>query len=236
MLRIYDSKTDIPETLTEFYSRRSDGKYEPQIEGINSLGGLIAKRDELLEKVRELPTLKTRIAELEGLETLPAGKIAVDKKEFDTLKAEHEGYVALGTLDDIKPKVEGFDALQKKDEERTKAETFRNIAKTSGFDEDKFVHLASKSEPFEAVLKTVSENGKNVDKYFVKTINDKGKETEVAIADYVAESPAFKPFAADLAAPAANGHKVIKQGPTKPATPTIETEKEAVRATGAYAL
>lgn len=235
MLKIYDNKADIPDALTEFYSRRSDGKYEPQIEGINSIGGLLAKRDELLEKVREIPGLKTKIADLEGQETLPAGKIAVDKTEFETMKSEHEAYTALGKIDDIKPKVEGFDELKEKDETRSREESYRAVAKASGFDEDKFVFLSSQAKP-EFVLKSVSENGTNVDKYFVKTKDDKGKEIETPIADYVKESPTFKPFADSLTSSGTNGHKVIKQGTQSSVTPTIETEKEAVRASGAYAL
>jgi hypothetical protein len=239
MLKIYDSKDQVPEALADHYSRRSsDGKYEPQVEGINSIAGLLAKRDELLEKVKEIPTLKTRVSELEGLETLPSGKMAVDKKEFETLKSEHEAYTAVGKLDEIKPKVEGYDELKAKDAARTKDETFRTVAKVSGFNEDKFAALAQKAtntiEPF---LRTVNENGKPVEKYFVKTTNDKGKEIETPIDDYVKESPDFKPFAADLAAThVPNGTKMIRQGTGGAATPTIETEKEAVRASGVYGL
>jgi hypothetical protein len=235
MLKIYDSKDQVPESLTEHYARRSDGKYEPQIEGINSLGGLVSKRDELLEKVREIPTLKTRVAELEGLETLPAGKVAVDKKEFDALKTEHESYAALGSLDDIKPKVEGYAALKEKDEARERQENYRAVAKASGFtNEDGFIQLAS-TDKIEPILKTVNENGKAIEKYFVKTTNDKGKEIETPITDYVKESPTFKPFADSLVSPAAHGTRVIRQGTTPP-TATIETEKEAIRASGAYGL
>lgn len=236
MLKIYDSKDQVPEALAEHYTRRTDGKYEPQIEGVNSLGGLLAKRDELLDKVREIPTLKTRVAELEGMETLPAGKIAVDKKEFDTLKTEHEAFAALGPLDDIKPKVEGYDALKEKDEARERQENYRAVAKASGFtNEDGFVKLAS-IEKIEPILKTVNENGKAIEKYFVRTTNDKGKEIETPITDYVKESPTFKPFADSLVSGAApNGTRVIRQGTTPP-TATIETEKEAIRASGVYGL
>jgi hypothetical protein len=236
MLKIYDQKSDIPEALAEHYTRRSDGKYEPQIEGINSLGGLLAKRDELLEKVTEIPKLKTRVTELEGLETLPAGKIAVDKKEFETLKADHEAYTALGALDEIKPKVEGYDELKTKDETRSRLETLRSIAKAEGFNEDKFTVLVG-DKPFDTVLKTVNENGKAVEKYFVKHTNEKGKEVETPIPDYVKSAPNFAPFAAELTASGpTNGTKVIRQGTNNSATPTIESEKEALRATGAYAL
>lgn len=235
MLKIYDAKDQIPEGLVEHYERRSDGKYEPKIEGINSVGGLIAKRDELLEKVREIPMLKTRIADLELLETVPEGKIAVDRTEFENLKASNEAYAALGTLDDIKPKVEGYDELKTKDETRSRQETLRAIAKTEGFNEDKFLVLVG-DKPFETVQKTVNENGKAVDKYFVKHTDEKGKTVETAIADYVKTAPNFAPFADTLTASSTpQGHKVIRQGNTTPATPNVDTEAEAQKASGKYA-
>lgn len=236
MLKIYDNKADIPEALAEYYQKsETSGKYEPKVEGINSVSGLVAKRDELLEKVKELPKLKTRIAELEGQDTLPAGKIAVDKKEFETIKSEHEAYTALGALDDIKPKVEGFEALKTKDETRKRQETYRAVAKSAGFDEEKFTLLAAQDNPA-FVLKSVQENGKPVDKYFVKTTNDSGKETETPISDYVKESATFKPFAESLVTSPPNGTRVIRQGPTSSVTPTIESEREAQAQTGRYTL
>jgi hypothetical protein len=234
MLKIYDAKDQIPEGLVEHYERRSDGKYEPKIEGINSIGGLVAKRDELLDKVREIPTLKSKIVDLEGQETLPEGKIAVDKTEFENLKASNEAYSALGTLEEIKPKVEGYDELKTKDETRTRQETLRTVAKTEGFNEDRFLVLVG-DKPFETVKKTINENGKAVEKYFVKHTDDKGKEVETAIADYVKTAPNFAPFADTLTASShLQGHKVIKQGSTTPATPNVETEAEAQKATGKY--
>lgn len=237
MLKIYETREQIPEGLVEHYAKRSDGKFEPQIEGINSLGGLLTKRDELLEKVKDIPGLKTRISELEGLETLPTGKVAVDKKEFDTLKTEHEAYTALGKLDEIKPKVEGYNDLKEKDEKRSREETYRAAAKTAGYDESKFIKLAS-DDQLETVTKSVNEDGKQVDKVFVKTKDDKGKEIETPIADYVKQSPNFSPFADSLTASgtAPDGTKVIRQGSTTPATPTIETEKTAIAGSGIYGL
>jgi hypothetical protein len=47
MLKIYDKLDDIPESLREHYHKRADGKFEPDVEGINSIGGLLAKRDEV---------------------------------------------------------------------------------------------------------------------------------------------------------------------------------------------
>jgi hypothetical protein len=235
MLKIYDNKADIPEALVEFYQKsEKSGKYEPKIEGVNSISGLIAKRDELLEKVRELPKLQDKIADLEGQPILAAGKIAVDKKEYDTLKTENDAYAALGTIDDLKPKVEGYDALKAKDETRERQETYRAIAKAAGFtNEDGFMRLAEMEQPA-FVLKSVQENGKAVDKYFVKTTNDAGKETETPITDYVKESPTFKPFAESLIAPPSHGQKVIKQGFAQTATPTLETEIAAAKASGVY--
>ena len=235
MLKIYDNKADIPEALVEYYQKsEKSGKYEPKIEGINSVSGLIAKRDELLEKVRELPKLQDKIADLEGQPTLPAGKIAVDKKEFETLKASAEAYAELGAIDEIKPKVDGYDELKQKDETRERLETYRTVAKASGFtNEDGFTRLAE-MEKLSPVLKSVQENGKAVDKYFVKTTNDAGKEIETPITDYVKESPTFKPFAESLVAPHSTGTKVIRQGSTTPATPTLETEIAAAKASGVY--
>lgn len=236
MLKIYDKREEIPETVIEHYTKRSDGKYEPQVEGINSVGALLAKRDELLDKVKEIPQLKTRISELEGLETLPDGKVAVDKTEFETIKAEHEAFTALGKLDEIKPKVEGYDELKTKDERRVKEELYRTAAKTAGYDETKFIKLAS-DDNIETVIKSVTEDGSTINKVFVKTKDEKGKETETAIADYVKQSPNFAPFADSLTAnDTPTGTKVIRQGKTTSATPTIETEKEAIRASGAYGL
>lgn len=235
MLKIYDSKDQVPEAVLEHYNKRSDGKWEPEVEGINSIGALLSKRDELLEKITEIPKLKTKITKFEGMETLPEGKIAVDKKEFDTIKAEHESYTALGKLDDIKPKVEGYDELKTKDEMRAKEEVYRTVAKASGFDEGKFVRLAQ-IDGLNAYQKTVNENGKAVEKYFVKTTKE-GKEVETAIADYVTQSPNFAPFADSLTATGTtNGTKVIRQGPAGSVTPTIETEKEAARSSGVYGL
>jgi hypothetical protein len=233
MLKIYDNKADVPEAIIEHYSKRSDGKWEPQIEGINSVGGLLTKRDELLEKVAEIPKLTKKIGEFESQEILSPGKVAVDKKEFETIKAEHEAYVALGKLDEIKPKVDGYEELKTKDERRAKEETYRSAAKIAGYDETKFIKLAS-DDNIETVTKTVNENGKPVEKVFVKTKVD-GKDTETAITDYVTTSPNFAPFADSLTAVSTtSGTKVIRQGPSTPATPTIETEKEAIRASGAY--
>jgi hypothetical protein len=241
MLKIYDAKSDIPEGLAEHYERRSDGKYEPKIEGINSLGGLIAKRDELLEKVREIPTLKSKIVDLESLETVPEGKIAVDKAEFDNLKAQTEAYAALGTLDEIKPKVEGYDDLKARDESRSRQEQLRAVAKAAGFNEERFLVLVG-DKPFETVQKTVNDNGKAVEQYFVRHTDDKGKTVETAIQDYIQTAPNFAPFADTLTAGSGGqqhhqplGHKVIKQGTTTPATPNVETEAEAMKASGKYA-
>lgn len=235
MLKIYDAKSDIPEGLAEHYERRSDGKYEPKVEGINSIGGLIAKRDELLEKVREIPTLKSKIVDLESLETVPDGKIAVDKTEFESLKAGNEAYAALGTLEDIKPKVEGYDDLKSKDDARAREETYRTVAKASGFgNEDGFIRLAL-LDKIETVQKTVNVEGKAIEKHFVKHLNDKGKEVETAVEDYVKTAPNFAPFADSLTANGtAPGQKVVRQGVTTPATPNVDTEAEAQKARGKY--
>lgn len=243
MLHIYDTEQEIPEAVREHYVRRSDGKWEPQIEGINSVGGLLAKRDELLNKTREMPRLQARLAELESGEVLVAGKIAVDKKTFDDLTSENEAYKALGPLDEIKPKVEGFDELKQQQEAKSKEETYRAVAEAAGFNVDRFVSLASieKIEPIELAIK---ENGKDVKKWFVPTTDPTtGKEIKQPIEDYVKESPTFQPFADTLGdietKPTGNGNggvKMFKQGGTKPATPTIETEKEAAAKRAQYSI
>jgi len=76
-LQIYNSKTDIPAELQEHYVKRSDGKYEPEVEGYTSLSGLLAKKEELQLKVRN-HSQSTR-----ALESEHEAELLEQKKESD---------------------------------------------------------------------------------------------------------------------------------------------------------
>lgn len=237
MLKIYDTKDSIPESLLEHYVQRTtDNKWEPKVEGINSIGGLIAKRDELLEKVKEIPVLKQKVADIESLEVLSSNHVAVSKDKA----AQLADYEALGTLADIKPKLERHDEIVAKDADRERTETLRSVARRNGFtNEDGFISLA-KIDNLETVTKTVKENGKEVERDYAKSKDVSGKEVEMSLTDYVASSSTFKPFADALKSTVTSeggGKKVITQRVEQPSDKqTLETEKERLLATGNYSL
>jgi hypothetical protein len=67
MLKIYSSESDVPTELKDHYAE-VNGKWEPKLEGVTSLSGLLAKRDELLGKVSGHATeLAAKDAEIERL-------------------------------------------------------------------------------------------------------------------------------------------------------------------------
>jgi len=114
--RSYQSEADIPTEQKGFYVQKGD-RWELQVEGVDSLDGLLSKRSELLTKVAnhdtQIAAKDTRIAELEGqlanASTVPRGQEAVPKADaelaravkaagiadaaaFATLKTEHGDY------------------------------------------------------------------------------------------------------------------------------------------------
>lgn len=126
-LPIYDDKSQIPDDLKEHYVKRSDGKYEPEVEGITSLSGLLAKKDELQGKVsnhnrekrdlerqhneaiqtlerehsEEVNTLKethrTALEAAEGSVRVPDGQVLLPKDKADLLAK----YEPLGTPEEL---------------------------------------------------------------------------------------------------------------------------------------
>lgn len=192
MLKIYDKQSDVPEEEKEFfdkhYKKRADGKWEPDIEGINSIQGVLTKRDELLEKIKEIPTLKTRIAELETLDVLPEGKIAVDKKEWEEKTKALESYSELGDLETIKPKVEGFDSLKAETEATKRKELLTNGFKFAGVENIEAALDLKASDTLN--LETEEKDGKTV---FYRVVEKDGK-TEKLLFDnaYIKEADGFK--------------------------------------------
>lgn len=204
MLKIYDKKEDVPEEFLEHYAKRSDGKYEPQVEGINSIFGLLTKRDELLEKVKEIPTLKARISEFEGQEVLTTGKVAVDKKQFDELTTENEAYKALGTLDEIKPKVEGFEDLKTQTKQALRDKALMAAGVT---DLDRARRFKSYDE---LEIESEIKDGKEI--FYSVRKDDKGKELKTAFDNDVLKSDGFKDDLGSLLGE--SGTKMFKQGTT----------------------
>lgn len=189
MLKIYENKEQIPEALLEYYAKRSDGRYEPQVEGINSILGLTAKRDELLEKVKEIPALKTRVSELETVETLPAGKIAADKKEFDALKTENEAYRSLGTLEEVKPKLEGYDALKTETETNRRNALLDEAFGYAGVKNKKTARDLRQSDSLNIETETVD----GVKKFYNVSTDDKGKPVKTEFnSEYLKTADGFK--------------------------------------------
>lgn len=204
MLKIYDKREDVPEEFLEHYLKRSDGKYEPQVEGINSILGLLSKRDELLEKVKEIPQLKTRISEFEGQEILTPGKVAVDKKEFDELRTENEAYKTLGTIDEIKPKVEGFEDLKAQTKQALRDKALMAAGVTD-------LDRARRFKAYDELeIESETKDGKEI--FYRVTRDDKGKESKTAFDGEVLKSDGFKDDLGSLLAPA--GTRVIRQGTT----------------------
>lgn len=227
MLKIYDNQLDVPAEMKEHYHKRADGKFEPQVEGITSIGGLLNKRDELLTKVSEIPNLKTRILELEGQDTLPQGKVAVDKKDFDQL----ESYKALGNVDDIKPKVEGYDALKTETENIKKREILTRAASAAGVtNANAFLNLKTTDS---LNLESEIKDGKEIF-YDVKT-DDEGKTVKTVFDnDYLQKADGFKDNLASLTA--GEGKKMFRQSATGSGSESNATrirnevkEKEAAR-------
>ncbi len=202
MLKIYDQQTDVPDEMKEHYHKRADGKFEPSVEGITSIGGLLNKRDELLTKVADIPNLKTRILELEGQDTLPQGKIAVDKKDFDAL----ETYKALGDVNDIKPKVEGYDALKTETEGARKREILTRAASAAGVTNlNAFFNIKQTD-----ALSLESETVDGREKFFAVSKDDKGKVTKTAFDnDYLTTADGFKDVLGSLTA--GEGKKMFRQ-------------------------
>lgn len=211
MLKIYDKREDVPETLLEHYNKRGDGKFEPSVEGINSIGGLLAKRDELLDKVKEIPQLKTRVSELEGQEVLTAGKVAVDKTEFDTLKTENESYKSLGNLDEIKPKVEGYDALKTETETARKRETLTKAFAAAGITNLSAAFNLKQSDSLN--IESETKDGKEV--FYAVTTDDKGKtDKKVFDGEFIKEADGFKDILPALSGK--TGTAMFKQGSGSP--------------------
>ena len=101
-LRTFNSEADVPPELKPYYSEKN-GKWEPQFEGVDSISGLVAKRDELLGKVSghagELQEKQTEIERLTGElqnakgSTIQRGYEAVPKADAELVRAVKEAGV-----------------------------------------------------------------------------------------------------------------------------------------------
>jgi len=204
MLKIHDRLEDVPEDLREHYGKRSDGKYEPQIENVNSVLGLLNKNVELLEKVKEIAPLKTRVAELEAQEVLPSGKVPIDKADFDAL----ETYKALGNLDEIKPKVEGYDALRTEAETAKRRDLITRGLKAAGV---KNTDPAFNLRQIDGLsLEPETKDGKEI---FYAVTEDNGKRVKRAFDnEYLKEADGFKDILPSLmGGEGGEGHRHFKQ-------------------------
>ncbi|HEY0659599.1 MAG TPA: hypothetical protein VGD05_14080 [Pyrinomonadaceae bacterium] len=204
MLKIYERLDDVPEELREHYGKRTDGKYEPQIENINSIGGILNKNTELADEINKV--LKPRLREYEGKEVLTAGKIAVDKTEFETIKAEHETYKTLGSLEEIKPKVEGYDELKTETETAKRKELITRGLKAAGITNPDPAFNLRQIDTLN--LEPETKDGKEIF-YAVREVD--GKRTKTLFdGEYLKEADGFKDILPTLTG-AGEGFKHFKQ-------------------------
>jgi hypothetical protein len=145
-LKTYTDESQVPPELKDFYAERN-GKYEPQVDGVDSVSGLLAKNTELLGKVSGHATeISGKDAEIQRLSgqlanasnsTIPRGHVAVPSAKAALL----EQYEPLGTPDELKT-IKTEHGTYKAESEATKREKhLRAVARASGYDEEAFIRL-----------------------------------------------------------------------------------------------
>jgi hypothetical protein len=195
----YANEADIPTEQKPFYAQK-DGAWQLQVEGVDSITGLVAKRDELLTKVASLPSLQGQITKLtrerdEALGgALPSGHDAVP--HADAVKLQQ--FNAIGKpVDELKSIVTEHAALKTEAEERVKQEALAVLAEENGYDPKKIIAISDRfTMPFK---KEVTVDGKKVQQDFFKVTVD-GKEVERTFSEHLEADPKLKPLGDSLKA------------------------------------
>lgn len=206
-LKTFNAEGDVPPELKPFYAANASGKWEPQFEGVDSISGLVAKRDELLGKVSghaseltakdgEISRLKS---ELTSANVVPRGYKAVPNADADLL----EKVKAQGTADEVVAKLTEYPTLKTKVTTQERRTHLDAIRRAEGYGETAVDVLEMIQNFPEVELRDTAE--KNADgtpkKQAIAKI--KGADnvvTEKPLADYMAERhaallPALKPGA-----------------------------------------
>lgn len=198
--KVYDKQEDAPEGVRDHYTLK-DGKYHLSVEGIDSLSGLVEKRDELLGKVTghaaEIRTKDARIAKLEGdLETakgtsLPTGHVAVRAEDAQLL----ETYRPLGKPEDLKRMQREHGTLKSESETRTTQDHRRAVARALDWNEEAFLLLPNLPE---IEVRDVTENGKTSKQVIAKVKAADGAVTEKPFVQHFEATPELKVFESSL--------------------------------------
>lgn len=222
-LPIYDNKTDIPAELAEHYVKRSDGKYEPEIEGITSLSGLLAKKDELQGKVSnfnkekrdltrtheqeiarleeehstEVKTLKDthkrELSEAEGTVRVPDDQVLVPKEKFELLSK----YEELGkTPEELTALKATAEAAAAREAAEAKLASFREVARIAKIPNvEAFAKLANQFDLKTETTQVADAKGKMEDAVFV--VKADGTKRTLNL-DYLRTDDDFAVFAESL--------------------------------------
>jgi len=145
-LKTYTDESQIPTELKDFYAERN-GKYEPQVDGVDSISGVLAKNTELLGKVSGHATeIAGKDAEIQRLSgqlatasnsTLPRGHVAVPTAKAALL----EQYEPLGTPEELKTMKGEHGTLKTRTEAIEREKHLRAVARASDYDEEAFIRL-----------------------------------------------------------------------------------------------
>lgn len=207
-LKIYNSDPEIPTELKEHYTRRADGKYEPVVEGVNSISGVLAKNSELLAQhttdKAEITRLTGEVSRLNTSLTsqnvLPAGHVAVPKADAALIDA----YKPLGTPDEVKTKLTEHGTLKEAVEAREYEDAWGKASEASKYNAAALVKLAKANGLSKPEVREVTEQGKKVQRAFL-TVKENNKDVEKPLTDFIENSEDFKPFLPSLKATQTSG-------------------------------
>lgn len=232
--QFYNSETDVPTELKDHYVLK-DGKYELSVEGFDSVPAVFTKNKELIDKQKldktemerlttDLATSKIEIGKLSGdlakagANSLPAGYVAVAKKDAEALEefkkknlAPSEALSKLEELDTLNSKVRDME-LEKSIVEFAEAENIHNVEALTRF---------IKQDGITPKVKEVEENGKKEKRGFFTVVNG-DKTEERSYKDYRESN--WKPIAAALDVEAEKKKKPGNSQDPPPAPKGDETE------------
>jgi hypothetical protein len=203
----YSNEAEIPAELKNFYVFKN-GRFELQVEGFESVPNVLAHNSELTEtikkhtaKISDLEAKATQVnsltqdlanknAEISRLSTdltkaqsttLPAGYVAIAKKEADILQKIKEKNVEVDKLSEI---LTNFETVQKENANFKLEKSIVEFAATEKVQNVKALTRLIIQDGVMPVIKEVEENGAKVSKGFlVKTLADNQTE-EKTYEDY----------------------------------------------------
>lgn len=249
-LKTYTQESEVPTELKSYYVQK-DGKWEPQVEGIDSVSSIAAKNRELLGKNKEQETainqltadkaqltndLGARTTELSQAQSqrIPTGNVAVPKKDADLIAKLKEQDLTPETVLSTLNEVEG---IRKENAEFKLSNSIAEFAEVEKIANVKALGRLIKQDGVTPTIKEVEENGTKVKRGFL-VAKEGEQEKEHPYSDY--KTANWGDFVSALDAEAAPRKSGTPKDPDPkgPTTPTekLEMERVAQAATGRYSL